>query len=202
MTGRKRVAILISGRGSNMSALIEAAKAPDYPAEIVGVFSNTRRRRRSCHRRSRRHPDRRPLAQGLPSREAFDDAHRAASSRAGAPTSSASPASCASSRAGFVDRWTGPDAQHPPLAAAAATRASTRTAGARRRRHRARLHRPLGHPRPRRGPRHPAAPRPVLPGDTADTLAARILIEEHKVYPQALAMVARGETRFSASGSA
>jgi phosphoribosylglycinamide formyltransferase-1 len=37
---RKRVAILISGRGSNMSALIEAARAPDYPAEIVGVLSN------------------------------------------------------------------------------------------------------------------------------------------------------------------
>ena len=37
---KKRVAILISGRGSNMSALIAAAKAPDYPAEIVGIFSN------------------------------------------------------------------------------------------------------------------------------------------------------------------
>ena len=37
---RKRVGILISGRGSNMSALIEAARAPDYPAEIVGVLSN------------------------------------------------------------------------------------------------------------------------------------------------------------------
>ena len=37
---RKRVAILISGRGSNMSALIDAARAPDYPAQIVGVFSN------------------------------------------------------------------------------------------------------------------------------------------------------------------
>src|SRR3569623_1912697 len=37
---RKRVAILISGRGSNMVALIDAAKAPDYPAEIVLVLSN------------------------------------------------------------------------------------------------------------------------------------------------------------------
>jgi phosphoribosylglycinamide formyltransferase-1 len=37
---RKRVAVLISGRGSNMAALIEAAKAKDYPAEITLVVSN------------------------------------------------------------------------------------------------------------------------------------------------------------------
>jgi phosphoribosylglycinamide formyltransferase 1 len=37
---KRRVAILISGRGSNMAALIEAARAPDYPAEIVAVISN------------------------------------------------------------------------------------------------------------------------------------------------------------------
>ncbi|MFA6267478.1 MAG: phosphoribosylglycinamide formyltransferase [Pseudolabrys sp.] len=37
---RKRVAVLISGRGSNMAALIETAKAPDYPAEIALVLSN------------------------------------------------------------------------------------------------------------------------------------------------------------------
>ena len=37
---RKRVACLISGRGSNMAALIEAAKAKHYPAEIVLVVSN------------------------------------------------------------------------------------------------------------------------------------------------------------------
>ena len=37
---RRRVAILISGRGSNMAALIEAAKAKDYPAEIAVVISN------------------------------------------------------------------------------------------------------------------------------------------------------------------
>ncbi|CAN7520603.1 phosphoribosylglycinamide formyltransferase [Phyllobacterium sp. LjRoot231] len=39
-TPKKRVAILISGRGSNMSALIEAAKAAGYPAEIVAVIAN------------------------------------------------------------------------------------------------------------------------------------------------------------------
>jgi len=37
---RRRVAILISGRGSNMSALIEAARRPDFPAEIALVASN------------------------------------------------------------------------------------------------------------------------------------------------------------------
>ena len=37
---RKRVAVLISGRGSNMAALIEAAKDKTYPAEIVLVVSN------------------------------------------------------------------------------------------------------------------------------------------------------------------
>ena len=37
---KRRVAILISGRGSNMASLIEAARAPDYPAEIVLVVSN------------------------------------------------------------------------------------------------------------------------------------------------------------------
>ena len=37
---KRRVAILISGRGSNMAALIDAAKAPGFPAEIVTVISN------------------------------------------------------------------------------------------------------------------------------------------------------------------
>ena len=45
------------------------------------------------------------------------------------------------------------------------------------------------------GPAIAAARIPVLPGDTAESLAARVLVEEHRLYPQALAMVARGEAR-------
>ena len=40
MSGKVRVAILISGRGSNMAALLDAAADPSYPAEIVVVISN------------------------------------------------------------------------------------------------------------------------------------------------------------------
>ena len=47
------------------------------------------------------------------------------------------------------------------------------------------------------GPTIAQASVPILPGDTADTLAARVLVEEHKLYPAALAMVARGEARLS-----
>jgi phosphoribosylglycinamide formyltransferase-1 len=42
---------------------------------------------------------------------------------------------------------------------------------------------------------------PVLPGDTAETLAARVLAEEHKLYPQALARVAAGLVAARAGGS-
>jgi phosphoribosylglycinamide formyltransferase-1 len=40
MTAKKRVGVLISGRGSNLQALIDASQAPDYPAELVVVISN------------------------------------------------------------------------------------------------------------------------------------------------------------------
>src|SRR5262245_64360674 len=40
-TARKRVAVLISGRGSNMAALIEAARDRAYPAEMAMVLANS-----------------------------------------------------------------------------------------------------------------------------------------------------------------
>ncbi|MEM8644507.1 MAG: formyltransferase family protein, partial [Pseudomonadota bacterium] len=40
MTAKRRVGVLISGRGSNLQSLIDAAKDPAYPAELVLVISN------------------------------------------------------------------------------------------------------------------------------------------------------------------
>jgi len=51
---RLRVGVLISGRGSNLQALIDAAADPDYPAEIVLVISNRPEAGRSRLHRSRR----------------------------------------------------------------------------------------------------------------------------------------------------
>jgi phosphoribosylglycinamide formyltransferase-1 len=51
---RLRVGVLISGRGSNLQALIEAAADPAYPAEIVLVISNRPEAPGLCERRNTR----------------------------------------------------------------------------------------------------------------------------------------------------
>lgn len=193
---RKRVAILISGRGSNMSALIEAAMASDYPAEIVGVFSN------------------RPDAAGLetaaaagiptaarshrdfPAREAFDDHVQSVLDGWGAEIV------CLAGfmrilSVPFARRWTGRMLNvHPSLLPRhkglypqqQALDAGDRESGCT-------VHWVI--PELDDGPAILQRKVPVLPGDTTDSLAARILVEEHRAYPEALAMVARGEARLS-----
>src|SRR5215831_17324187 len=190
---RKRVAILISGRGSNMAALIEAAKAADYPAEIALVISNR--------------PDAaglaRARAEGISTavidhtrygkdREAFDralhaelEAHRielvclAGFMRLLSPW--------------LVERWHGRMINiHPALLPAFKgldTHRRALAAGVR-------LHGCTVHyvtPGMDEGPIIAQAAVPVLPGDTAESLAARVLAAEHRLYPAALARVARGE---------
>jgi phosphoribosylglycinamide formyltransferase-1 len=193
VSARKRVAILISGRGSNMRALIEAARAPDYPAEIVGVFSN----------RSRAEGLTVAAAEGIrtayrshkefPSREAFDAAAiepvlegwRTELICLAGFMRILSPA--------FVGRWAGRILNiHPSLLPALRgldTHARALAAGATE--HGCTVH--FVTPGLDEGPPILSARVPVLPGDTAETLAARVLVEEHRIYPQALAMVARGE---------
>jgi phosphoribosylglycinamide formyltransferase-1 len=192
MMAKQRVGILISGRGSNMQALIEAARAADYPAEIVTVISN------------------RPDAAGLEraceagiaaraidykaynSREAFEAALDAALREAGVELI------CNAGfmrllTPGFVEAWR--DRQlniHPSLLPAfrglhpheRALQAGVRISGATVHVVRAEMD---------AGPIVLQAAVPVLADDTADILAARVLAAEHVIYPRAVALIASGQ---------
>ncbi|HVX74150.1 MAG TPA: phosphoribosylglycinamide formyltransferase [Devosia sp.] len=195
MTARKRVAILISGRGSNMAALIEAARAPGYPAEIVGVFSNV--------------ADAPGLAvaaaQGIPTaaRPHRDYADKPAFEAAMDEVLAGWRADIVC-LAGFMrllspafcTRWAGRLINiHPsllPRHKGLHTHAQALADGVTE--HGCTVH--FVTPGMDEGPVIAQARVPVLPGDTADTLAARVLVEEHKLYPRALAMLARGDVAF------
>jgi phosphoribosylglycinamide formyltransferase 1 len=191
---KKRVAILISGRGSNMAALIAAAEEERYPAEIALVVSN------------------RPDAAGLVlakshgietaiinhsdygnDREAFEralqavlDAHHidliclAGFMRLLTPW--------------FVGRWPGRMLNiHPALLPAfKGLNTHERALAAGVKTHGATVH--FVTSEMDSGPIVAQGEVPVLPGDTAATLAARVLEVEHRIYPMALRMVAEGRT--------
>jgi formyltetrahydrofolate-dependent phosphoribosylglycinamide formyltransferase len=190
---KRRAAILISGRGSNMEALISAARDPAYPVEIVLVLSN------------------RPDAAGL-------DIARAAGIRAEAIDHRTfgrdRPAHEAAIDATLhiagveilclacymrlltpflVDAWAGCMLNiHPSLLPAFPglnTHARALAAGVKL--HGCTVH--LVTQEVDSGPILAQAAVPVLPDDTEDTLAARVLCQEHRIYPAALAaFAARG----------
>lgn len=191
---KRRVGVLISGRGSNMMALVEAARAPDYPADIVLVISN------------------RPLAPGLErahamgvktlvidhkayaTREAFDDAVDAAL------TAEKIDLVCHAGfmriqSDGFARRWLGRQINiHPsllPLFKGLHPQQQAIDAGVR-------LSGCTVHfvtPDLDGGPIIAQGAVPVIDGDTPDSLAERILRVEHVIYPHALALVASGAAR-------
>ncbi|WDR05776.1 phosphoribosylglycinamide formyltransferase [Devosia rhodophyticola] len=188
---KKRVAILISGRGSNMSALIDACKSADYPAEIVGVGSN-RAAAPGLKIASSHGLKTFSLAQSqFESREAFDLALTqkleewhvdivclAGFMRMLTPE--------------FTLHWAGRLINiHPsllPLYRGLDTHARALADGAS-------VHGCTVHfvtPGLDEGPTILQAQVPVLPGDTPETLAARILVEEHRIYPEALRLLASG----------
>jgi phosphoribosylglycinamide formyltransferase 1 len=198
--GKKRVAILISGRGSNMVALIEAAKAEDYPAAIVLVLSN--RSDATGLERARESGietaivDHRQFGEDRESFERALDAllqqHRidliclAGFMRLLTST--------------FVRRWSGRMLNiHPallPQFKGLDTHRRALAAGVER--HGATVHFVV--PEMDSGPIVAQESVPVLDGDTEETLARRVLEAEHRIYPQALRLVAEGRATFSASG--
>ncbi len=192
---RKRVAVLISGRGSNMAALIEAAKAPDYPAEIALVISN----RADAAGLSRARAER--IATAVvdqtrygKDREAFERAVQAELDAHGIELV------CL---AGFmrllspwlVERWRGRMINiHPALLPALKGLDTHRRAlatGAKV--HGATVH--LVVPDVDSGPVILQEAVPILAGDTEETLAARVLEVEHRIYPQALKLLAEGRAQ-------
>jgi phosphoribosylglycinamide formyltransferase 1 len=194
---RKRVAILISGRGSNMAALIDAAKAPDYPAEIVLVVSNRPDALGLVHAREA------GIATALvdhrafgADREGFERAidaelndHRidlvclAGFMRLFTPW--------------FVTRWSGRMLNiHPALLPefkGLHTHRRALEAGAKR--HGATVH--LVAAEMDSGPIVLQEAVPVLDGDTEETLSRRVLEAEHRIYPEALRRVAEGRVAFT-----
>jgi len=190
----KRVGILISGRGSNMSALIEATKRPDYPAEIVGVLSN-RAAAPGLDLAAAEGIATTSLAQSkIPSQDMFDDMMTQVLESWGVEIV------CLAGfmrilGPDFVARWSGRLINiHPSLLPAYKGLHTHERALA----DGANVHGCTVHfvtPGLDEGPAILQAQVPVLPGDTPDTLAARVLVEEHRLYPEALRMLASGEIR-------
>jgi phosphoribosylglycinamide formyltransferase 1 len=188
--GRRRAAILISGRGSNMLSLIEAARDPGYPAEIVLVLSN----------RADAAGLARAAAAGIatatvdhrayPDRASFDAALDRVLRDAGVEIV------CLAGflrilTDGFVRSWQGRMINiHPSLLPAyKGLHTHERALADGVARHGCTVHHVV--PVLDSGPIIAQASVPVLPGDTPDSLGARVLSEEHRLYPEALAKVAR-----------
>lgn len=191
---KKRVGILISGRGSNMMSLIEASNAPGYPAQIAIVISN--RPEAAGLARAR---DAGIEAIGLDhraftTRDAFDEAMHAALMTARVEiVCSAGFMRILSSR--FVERWRDRLLNiHPSLLPLfkglhpqrQALEAGVKISGCS-------VH--FVRPEMDSGPIVAQAAVPVLEGDTEATLEARILQAEHVLYPSALRLVADGQVR-------
>ena len=191
--GKKRVAVLISGRGSNMAALIEAAKADDYPAEIALVVSNRPEAAGLARARAA------GIATAIVDHTQFGE-DRAAFERA-------LDAELRSHRidliclAGFmrlltpwlVGRWSGRMLTiHPallPQFKGLDTHRRALAAGVKR--HGATVHFVVAETDS--GPIVAQDWVPVHEGDTEEMLAQRVLEVEHRIYPLALRAVAEGQ---------
>ncbi|HLN07567.1 MAG TPA: phosphoribosylglycinamide formyltransferase [Xanthobacteraceae bacterium] len=193
---RRRTAILISGRGSNMAALIAAARDPTYPTDIALVVSN----------RPRAPGLERARASGIPTTVVEHTAHgqdREAFERALQAEIAARQIDilCLAGfmrlfTPWFVGQWTGRMLNiHPSLLPSfkgldthrRALRAGVKIHGAT-------VH--LVVPEADAGPIVAQGAIAVHEDDTAETLAERVLALEHRLYPPALALMAAGRLRF------
>ena len=192
---KRRVAILISGRGSNMAALIRAAAAQDFPAEIAVVVANRADARGLETAQASRVPTR--VIESKPfgkDRAAFELALQGALDQHGVDLI------CLGGfmrlfTAEFVQRWYGRMLNiHPSLLPSfpgldphgQALRAGVKISGAT-------VHFVI--PETDAGPILMQGAVAVADDDTAETLSERILQVEHRIYPEALRLLATGHVR-------
>ena len=189
-----KVGVLISGPGTNLSALIEASARPEFPAEIVLVISNVADAAGLAHAGeagiATRIIDHKPFAE----REDFESAIEAALAESSVELV------CLAGfmrilTAGFVTRWNETLVNiHPSLLPAfpgldthaRAIEAGVRFTGCT-------VH--FVSPEVDAGPIIVQAAVPVLPGDDAGILALKVLEAEHRCYPWALRLIAEGRVR-------
>ena len=183
-----RTAILISGRGSNMMALVEAARAAEYPAEIVCVVANTADAKGLEFAAANGIATRVIDHKAFPSREAFEKALDAYL-RSMNVEAMALAGFMRVLTAGFIAGWDGRLINiHPSLLPAyKGLHTHERAIADGAKVHGCSVH--LVTPELDGGPVLLQAEVPVLPEDTAEVLAARVLTEEHRIYPQALALL-------------
>lgn len=186
---KARTAVLISGRGSNMMALVEAARDPAFPAEIACVVSNRADARGLDFAAAHGIPAKVIDHKAYGTREAFEAALDGYL-RSMQAEIIALAGFMRVLTAGFISGWEGRMINiHPSLLPAYKglhTHERALADGAKL--HGCSVH--LVTPELDGGPVLMQAEVPVLPGDTPESLAARVLIEEHKLYPRALAMLA------------
>lgn len=191
---RRRTAVLISGGGSNLQALLDAAREPDFPAEIALVVGNVpgvsgleRARRAGIAARTIDHRD-------FADRASFDGALDEALGE------HAVDLVCLAGfmrvlTAGFVERWRDRLLNiHPSLLPAfPGLRTHERALAAGVRIHGCTVH--LVRPTLDEGPILVQGVVPVAADDDAAALAARVLALEHRCYPLALRLWAGGSLR-------
>jgi len=192
--GRVRTAVLISGRGSNLAALLSAAEDAGFPAEIVLVISNVERAAGVRVAEDANVPCRIIPHGAFPSREAFDAAIDAALKEARVELVLEAGFMRIHSD-GFVRKWEGRILNiHPSLLPAfkglnvhqRVLESGVSITGCT-------VHFIVAELDS--GPIILQAEVPVEAGDTKASLAARVLAVEHKLYPEALRMVASGRVK-------
>ncbi len=191
---RLRVGVMISGRGSNLRALIEACAKPNFPAEIVLVVSNLASARGLEYARQAGIATRVVPHAEHPKRDSFDRAVTAAFEEARVELI------CMAGfmrlvTEGFVEHWHDRLINiHPALLPAFKgldTHARALAAGVKE--HGCTVH--FVRYEMDTGPIVGQAAVPVKPGDTPDSLGARVLEAEHKLYPHCLRLIAQGRVK-------